>query len=226
MSESTIAPMYDDLADVFWRLGIMQSPSALQGLLAGQIAAGATLTAEQWLAEAREYLDPIGEIDGEDRYLLLDLLSTTSSQVSGGEFKLELLLPDDSVDMSQRVESLGQWCQSFLAGFAKAGKAVQVRTGKQQYSAQLSEMLSDIAAISQIGLGEDDADFERREQDFFEIHEYLRIATLNIYYECNPAAAAPLGATESLYSGGRAKTSDSTSPMTSPADLFANKTLH
>ena len=43
MSDSTITPEFDELADVFWRRGVMQSPSALQGRLAGQLAVGVCL---------------------------------------------------------------------------------------------------------------------------------------------------------------------------------------
>jgi uncharacterized protein len=217
MSDRTLAPEYDELADVFWRLGVMQSPSELQGRLAGQLAVGETLSAEQWLQQTKEFLDPVGEVSDEDRRTLLDLHSATCSQVGGGGLNLELLIPDDTVEMSQRVESLGQWCQGFLKGFAMAGKALQQRKGQQQYSAELSEILSDMAAISQAGISDDETDLESGEQYFFEINEYLRMAAITVYYECTnpPATLNPQTDPEELESR-----------VVSPSDLFNNKTIH
>ena len=100
----------------------------------------------------------------------------------------QLLLPDDDSDFSERIECLGQWCQGFLAGFAAGGKERQAKQGQQQYSAEVSEALSDIAAISQIGLGDDEAP-EQSETDFFEITEYVRLAALTIYLDCQPVPA-------------------------------------
>ncbi len=40
MSESIELPDFDDIADCFWRLGALQSPSELHGYLLGQLANG------------------------------------------------------------------------------------------------------------------------------------------------------------------------------------------
>ena len=45
-----------------------------------------------------------------------------------------------------------------MTGFAMAGKDVQQQQGQRQYSKDVSEALSDMGAISQIGLAEEDAD--------------------------------------------------------------------
>lgn len=45
-------PEFDEIADLFWRLGVMQSPSRLQGFLAGQIAVANVPTVETWLSQA------------------------------------------------------------------------------------------------------------------------------------------------------------------------------
>ena len=145
--------------------------------------------------QARDFLDPVGAFTEQDRQVLLELHSVTCSQITGGELNFELLLPDEMVDIRQRLESLGQWCQGFLVGFAKEGKELQQQKGQQQYSDELSETLSDMAAICQVDVGDDKVDLERSERDFFEISEYLRLAAVNIYFECHQdygVATAPV----------------------------------
>ena len=72
-----------------------------------------------------------------------------------------------------------------MMGFAQGGKAIQQSQGQQEYSKEVSEALSDIAAISQIALSENDEDGEDSEQNYFEISEYLRLAAITIYMECH-----------------------------------------
>ena len=216
MSDKTAPPEFDDLADAFWRLGIMQSPSELHGRLIGQLAVGETLSEEQWLKQARVFLDPVGDFSVQDGRMLLALLASAHEQVSAGEFDLELLLPGDAFGLTQRVDALGHWCQGFLAGFAQAGKVVQERKGQQQYSAQLSETLSDMAAISQVGLADEQEDEDKSEKDFFELNEYLRMAALSIYYECT-------NSTHDMGELAAGSTPEEEPALNSPAGLFNKK---
>jgi uncharacterized protein YgfB (UPF0149 family) len=95
-----------------------------------------------------------------------------------------LLLPDDEFDLDQRIASLGQWCQGFLTGFAMAGK--QQVDGAKTYSEELTEAISDIAAIAQVSA--DEGDDEEGEQDYFAVCEYVRVAAMTIYVEFNTLA--------------------------------------
>ncbi|MEE8056829.1 MAG: UPF0149 family protein [Pseudomonadales bacterium] len=188
MPSGVSMPDFDDLADVYWRLGVMQSPAQLQGHLVGQLAVGAAIAADPWLQQAAGYIDAVQPPETKDNQLLLALYTATSLQLSGGEMNLQLLLPDDAVEITQRVESIAQWCQGFMAGFAMVAKVVQQQQGQQQYSQDVSEALSDMAAISQISLADDDGDREQRERNFFEVSEYLRLAAITIYLECHQPA--------------------------------------
>ena len=127
---------------------------------------------------------------------------------------MQLLLPDDAAEISQRIDSIAQWCEGYIAGFARQGKVIQRQQGQQQYSKDVSETLSDIAAISQVGLSNDDEDPARREQDIFEISEYLRLAAIAVYLECSQEAT---GNTV------RPDETDETKPSISPAGLFNKK---
>lgn len=184
MSSKITLPDFDQLADMYWRLGVMQSPSQLQGYLVGQLAVGDRIEPEQWPAQAASFIDAVEPPNAEEAQLLLSLYAATQSQLVSGEMDLQLLLPDDVVDIGQRADCLGQWCQGFLVGFAQGGKAIKAQQGLQQYSSEVSEALSDIAAISQIDLSADDTEAEQRDQNLFEICEYLRMAAITIYLEC------------------------------------------
>lgn len=92
------------------------------------------------------------------------------------------LLPRDDVALEERLDALGQWCGSFLAGLA-AGLARQGVGTLQDCPEEVREIVADFAAISQIdpeaSAGEprpaDDA-----EADFAELEEFVKVGTLLI----------------------------------------------
>ncbi len=184
MSSEVPCPEFDEIADIYWRLGVMSSPSQLHGYLLGLLAVGYPMTEEQWLELAATFIDPVDTLAEADRHTFLELLQHARVQLEQGGMELRPLLPEDAVDISQRVDGLSQWCQGFLAGFALGGKQRQQQAGKQQYPAAVSELLNDIAAISQAGLGEGDEEEAEREKSFFELGEFLRVAVVNVYLEC------------------------------------------
>ena len=183
-------PNFDDLATVFWRLGSMLPPSQLQGYLMGQLSVGAQLAEPEWLEQAWQLIDGVEPGSDEDNQLLAELLASTQAIFAEGSLSAKLLLPDDDVELSQRVECLGFWCQGFLTGFALAGKQKQSEQGQQAYTNEVSEALSDMAAIAQIGLSEEDGG-EQSESDFVDVIEYVRLAAMNIYFECLPKQEQP-----------------------------------
>lgn len=214
MSTEIPMPDFDQLADIYWRLGGMQSPSQLHGYLVGLLSAGGELASDAWLEQAAQYIDAVEAPDSADSRALVALYEATHQRLSAGEMELQLLLPDDAAEISQRIDSIAQWCEGYIAGFARQGKVVQRQQGQQQYSADVSETLSDIAAISQVGLSNDDEDLVRREQDIFEISEYLRLAAITVYLECNQ---------EVIVDGVRPVNTDKAKASISPAGLFGKK---
>jgi len=210
---SPSTPDFDELADLFWRLGVMQSPSQLQGFLAGQIAVAGALDQQQWLRQASEFIDSVEPPNSDDNRLLIALHQAASFQFSEQDIGFVLLLPDDGVEITQRVDALSQWCQGFLAGFARGGKAIAEHSGKRKYSEDVAEVLTDMGAISQIGLTEQDDEEAQRERDFFELCEYLRLGAITIHLECQQSEAqAPTTS---------AATADA-AVITSPAGLFGS----
>lgn len=199
-------PEFDDLADIFWRLGVMSSPAQLHGYLLGLLAVGYALKEAEWLELAATFIDPVEPPAEVELQTFAELLLFTQEQLEAGGMDLQLLLPDDNIEISQRVDSLSQWCKGFLAGFALGGQQRKSQQGEQKYSADISEALSDIATISQAGLGEGDEEEQEREKSFFELEEYLRLAAINIYLECQRMDAE--------------QAEDPASAASSPASLF------
>ena len=197
MSDIPDLPEFDDVADSFLRLGALHSPSELQGYLTGQLAVGSAPTGEEWLSQASDYLDALELPAGEDSRRLLDVYAATRAQLESGDFDLMLLLPGEDIELDRRLESLGHWCQGFLAGFALGGKTIQQSAGARQYSSDVADALRDMAAISQAGLSDEEAeddDLEALENDFFEVGEHVRMAAITVYLECRELAAADMSA--------------------------------
>ena len=226
MSTEINMPDFDQIADIFWRLGVMQSPSQLQGFLVGQLVVGESLSPEDWIAQAAAYTDSVEPPNEEESRTFLELFAATAHQLKEGEMDLALLLPDDATEISLRVDALGQWSKGFLAGFVMAGKMVQESKGQQEYSPDVSEALTDMAAIAQVNLSEDDSDEELREKNYFEISEYLRLAAITLHMECSNVETPASESEKESTASSPSQADDSN--INSPSGLFtsAKKKLH
>ncbi|MBA4501617.1 UPF0149 family protein [Marinobacterium marinum] len=181
-------PDFDTLADRLVEEGAFTvSPSELHGLLAGQVAAGARFDPDSLLQRVQELFD-IEPLRGPAlRNSVMQLYLATLQQFEAPDFSFELLLPDDDQLLPIRAEALGVWCGGFLSGFG-----LQERKGAGGLSVEGQETLRDLAQIVQIST-EADADSEEDEGDLMEVQEYVRMAALLVFSECNEpdAQAAP-----------------------------------
>ncbi len=176
MSQSQSLPSFDIFCDALLSLGAINSPSELQGMVCGKLAGGAEISLEQWQDEAIEFLDLTSTPDGRTEEMLVAVLQVTEKQLSGADFALQILLPDDDSELVIRAEALGQWCHGFLSGFGSAGIS-----GDRQLSGDVSDAIRDLAAIVEIGVEED---AENSEADFMEIVEYVRVAVMTVHADC------------------------------------------
>ena len=74
--------------------------------------------------------------------------------------------------------ALGDWCRGFMAAYA----LVLVEPEGAGLGEEVAEILKDIGAIADVGLSGEEDD-EEAEGSYFEITEYLRFATLNLYLD-------------------------------------------
>ncbi|MBD9483036.1 YecA family protein [Pseudomonas sp. PDM14] len=173
---------YSAFAALLASTGKPVSPAELHGLLLGRSCAGAGFDPEPWLVDAGELLgvEPPENV----RQALIGLQEMVKGELSGSDIAVILLLPSDDAPLAERATALGQWCQGFLDGFG-----LTLRDGA--LSSDAMEVLQDISAIAQVQSALDES--EDGESDYMEVMEYLRVAPLLLFTECNktPLAAAP-----------------------------------
>lgn len=161
--------------------GSSVSPAELHGLLLGRSCAGAGFEAGPWLVDATELLG--SEPPENVRQALIGLQEMVRGELTGDDVTVVLLLPSDDAPLAERAAALGQWCQGFLGGFG-------LTSGAAALSAEAMEVLQDLSAIAQVQNALDES--EDGENDYMEVTEYLRVAPLLLFAECNkPVAPAP-----------------------------------
>lgn len=178
---STQLPDFELVANMLVEEGVkVVSPSELHGLLVGHLAAGARLQPTVLLQNACELMDINSLAQENSKVVLLDIYQASCEQLEGVELDLELVLPDDEHEISQRAASLGLWCQGFLSGFGLYGKHTDA-----SLSDEAKDALNDLGQIAQISSELEEAD--EHEADLMEVQEYVRMAVLMMFTECNQA---------------------------------------
>ncbi|MBV1816166.1 YecA family protein [Pseudomonas viridiflava] len=157
------------------------SPAELHGLLLGRSCAGAGFDNEGWFADASVLLET--EPEDNVRQALIGLQEMVKGELTSDDMTVVLLLPGDDEPLADRAAALGQWCQGFLSGFGLAA-------GDKVLSIEATEVLQDLAAIAQVQDALEES--EDGETDYMEVMEYLRVAPLLLFTECNkPSTPEP-----------------------------------
>ena len=180
-SEKTLPdlPDFDAIADLMISEGVLTlSPSELHGLMTGQLSAGARFDADTLIKVLCELMSVDQMVDEKSALIFVSLYQITLAQLLDEDLGFQLLLPDDDQDISQRVDALSSWCSGFLAGFG-------MYLAEQSMSEALREGLQDFAEIAQVSTDPDELDDED-ESGLLELQEYVRMAALYIFAECNP----------------------------------------
>lgn len=180
-------PSFDGVADTFVSLGALGSPAELHGMACGRLCGGGRLSDGEWLNSALEFLDVSREPSPQGREQVIGLYRVTLEQLQDEDFGIELLLPGDEAEMTERVMALSQWCHGFLTGFGSSGVKAETTL-----SSETAEALRDFAAFVQMSPETDDD--EESEMDFLEIVEYVRLAALSIFMEIGVNADPQPGA--------------------------------
>lgn len=180
-SEKTLPdlPDFDAIADLMISEGVLTlSPSELHGLMTGQLSAGARFDADTLIKVLCELMSVDQMVDEKSALIFVSLYQITLAQLLDEDLGFQLLLPDDDQEISQRVDALSSWCSGFLAGFG-------MYLAEQSMSEALREGLQDFAEIAQVSTDPDELDDED-ESGLLELQEYVRMAALYIFAECNP----------------------------------------
>lgn len=167
---------FDEFADHLLEQGLQMSPSKIHGALCGSLVGDARQDADASLAGLSQALE--SDLYGALAEACQRLILVTLDALVDDEYEFHLFLPDDEEDLPVRVQALSEWCRGFLAGYAFAVKG----PGADTLAKEISEVLQDMAAIADAELDRDE-DEETSEHDLFELGEYLRFATLNLYLD-------------------------------------------
>ncbi len=167
---------FDEFANHLLEQGLDFSPSRAHGAVCGALVGDAGLDAETCLAVLSQALEV--DLHGGLAEASTRLIRATLDALIDESFDFQLFLPDDEVALEQRVQALGDWCKGFLAGYA----FVVSEPGGSSLGEEVSEVLRDVSAIAEAELDLEE-DEEASESDLFELTEYLRFATLNLYLD-------------------------------------------
>jgi uncharacterized protein len=162
-----------DFGDLLVNLHISSKPSGIHGIVCGLVCAGADLDGKVWIDRI------VGQMSAdtwaEAPSLLLRLYDQVSRQMSGVEFKFEMLLPDNSQSLAVRTLALTQWCQGFLSGLQMAGVDFS-----EVLTEDLVEILYRFSELAQL----DRAQIETTDEDiltFADLREFIRKSVWALY---------------------------------------------
>ena len=168
---------FNDIAEGFVLANLPGSPSELHGMLCGRISGGKLCDEDELVGLTAELLDEERERVEDMGDMLPDLYEFTRQQICQDGFDFKPILPEDELELNQRLEALGDWCQGYLFGLGNSGVS-----GETDLAEDIADALRDLAAISQIGMLEEEED-EEDEVSYTELVEYVRVAVLLVYAE-------------------------------------------
>ena len=119
-------------------------------------------------------------------------VSAAVGELLAEDMRFAPLLPADDVPLPDRPEALGQWCASFLAGFA-AGLARRGATSLDDCPEEVREIVRDFSAIAQVDADVAGRGAEAAETDFVELEEFVKVGALLIMTTLNDETDDPAG---------------------------------
>lgn len=174
---------FNSVQNALERLGATTDASESHGTLCGLLLGNSTMA--MWLEHTLSAVPEQGDVlAAEQLRILKQLFEQTRDRLNIEDMSLELLLPDDSDDLTRRLFNLASWCQGFLYGITVIGQS-----NSKTHDEQSRECLSDLLEISKLDAKE--VASEETEQQFAEIVEHVRMSVLMLNETLNPVIPAP-----------------------------------
>lgn len=176
---------HDDIDALIMRLRLGVEASELHGSLCGYLAGGGSLRGGTLLAALQ--LEGEATSPGAGDQAVLDrLVAESEAELDDPELGFEPRLPEDDRPLAERAEAMVDWCRGFLGGFGLAGTAAHA-----QLSAEAQEILRDLGTVaaSSFDFGNENED----EDALIEVHEFVRMAAMLLFAECNAHGTAAGG---------------------------------
>jgi len=171
---------HSQLDDALKHCGSSWSASQAHGLLCGRLTVAGAGGATSWFEQVLDQTDPNNALRAECESMLDSLCATTWRQLVERRSEFELLLPQDSDTAVARVDAMAHWCEGFLHGLVSEKHSNDL---KERLAAEpLADIVRDMLQITRAAAGENE-DEEGEENAYFELVEYLRVATQLAYEE-------------------------------------------
>jgi uncharacterized protein len=162
-------PTYAELNAVLKKTKLKLHPSQVHGLICGILCGKAESTA------AWETLVTGGGESEKVHGVLQNLYKESAVQLKDFLFELQLVLPTDKVELSERAEALTLWCQGMLTGL----KITEVQIVDREPS-EVTEAINDFIEIAKMNY-EEVVSSEEDEEAYAELVEYVRMAVILVY---------------------------------------------
>ena len=158
---------YAQVQAVLDGLGSAVGAAEAHGCLCGALCARDGYTTPEWIAELIE-TGTSGRIDELSQRMLQEFHQETLESLRSQEFEFAPLVPDDDVELDERVEALAAWSGGFLYGIGAGG----ADRGIAELD-EIGEVLQDFSEIARARLDPLET-AEAGESAFTELFEYLR----------------------------------------------------
>lgn len=168
----------DNLKKALDAAEIGQHPVEVHGALVGLICGGVEQDNQTWVGPLIDLMNDGKALESNLLQLITELYQDTVTRLVDFEFGFTLLLPEEEVSLSHRVEALSLWTQSFLTGIAI------IQPKLNQASDDVKEVIKDLAEIAQVEF--DVGDDEESEAAYIELQEFVRMAAILCYSEFGP----------------------------------------
>lgn len=133
---------YEALRVALAGAGVSQESAELHGGLCASLCVGGLSAADAWT--------DVWFSEGDATAGVLELVEEIENEswqsMSGGDFALELVLPDDETDIAARVAALAAWCHGFVSGLGIAG--LSLKEHSPSVRGELEEIIGDFGEIS------------------------------------------------------------------------------
>ena len=164
---------FDECCNQMLEFGYEVSPSELHGLLSGVVCTGLKIRPDSINTLVLKHVD--AETCSErNRETILGMYAFIEREMFSIDSRYTLFLPDDELDLSQRIRCLAAWCQGFLVGFGTASGQKQITS----FSPETEEALKDIVNIANLSDDFSSEDDDANESAYAELVEYLKVAVL------------------------------------------------
>ncbi|MCZ6710831.1 MAG: UPF0149 family protein [Gammaproteobacteria bacterium] len=136
--------------------------------------------------DLQELIDLVGVDTLTDEFNVEAFVSASVESLMAQDMSFVPLLPEDDADLDMRLLAIAEWCGGFLAGLGAGGAA----RGLDSFTAmpdEIQEIVEDISAITEIDVGASarpvagpPVDVDAAEDDYMQIHEFVRVGVLLI----------------------------------------------